>query len=202
MRAIIALVALGWTAVAGSASAQDAALPRSADDYVKAALEEPCNSGEARGQDGLCPSDGHRGFNLGPPPRRRHRAAHAPNMQGAPAETPGASALDDLRIRFDPNSAELTPRDRQEASSFAAALQSPALLKRRFEISGHTDASGTAKANLALSQARADAVVAYLVAQGVDRARLEARGYGSARPALPDAPTDPANRRVEAHSLN
>ena len=78
----------------------------------------------------------------------------------------------------------------------------PWLSKRRFEIAGHTDAGGSKKKNLALSQARADAVMGLLVANGVDPSRLEAKGYGVEDLAVPSAPRDAANRRVEARSLN
>ncbi|MGO1080126.1 OmpA family protein [Inquilinus sp. CA228] len=52
----------------------------------------------------------------------------------------------------------------------------------RIEISGHTDASGDAAANLDLSRKRAEAVVGYLETAGVAVVRLTAIGYGSARP--------------------
>jgi outer membrane protein OmpA-like peptidoglycan-associated protein len=54
--------------------------------------------------------------------------------------------------------------------------------QNRFVISGHTDATGTDEINIPLSRARADAVVAWLVSQGVDRSRLEAVGEGSSVP--------------------
>lgn len=67
-------------------------------------------------------------------------------------------------------------------------------------ISGHTDSQGKEEANLRLSQARADAIKAYLIYQfKIDAARIEAHGYGSSKPIV-DEDTDEGrrlNRRVE-----
>ena len=52
----------------------------------------------------------------------------------------------------------------------------------RFEISGHTDNQGLAENNLVLSEKRAQSVVDYLVSNGIDAGRLEAKGYGETRP--------------------
>ncbi|MFT6000657.1 MAG: peptidoglycan-associated lipoprotein [Neolewinella sp.] len=57
-----------------------------------------------------------------------------------------------------------------------------ALLKRnpeiRIELGSHTDCQGNAGYNQTLSQARAQAAVDYLVQQGIDQDRVEAKGYG------------------------
>src|SRR5213083_1923523 len=52
----------------------------------------------------------------------------------------------------------------------------------RIEIAGYTDNTGTAAVNNRLSQARAEAVRAYLVSKGVHLERMIARGYGLANP--------------------
>jgi OOP family OmpA-OmpF porin len=52
----------------------------------------------------------------------------------------------------------------------------------RAEVQGHTDSQGDASANLALSSARAKAVVAYLVGKGIAADRLVAKGYGETTP--------------------
>lgn len=50
------------------------------------------------------------------------------------------------------------------------------------EVQGHTDDSGTEEYNLRLSQQRADAVLSWLVAAGVPREKLVAKGYGFEQP--------------------
>ncbi len=68
----------------------------------------------------------------------------------------------------------------------------------RLRIEGHTSAEGDAALNQALSQARADAAVDFLVAhEGVDAARLEAVGFGSSQLKNAENPNAPENRRTE-----
>ncbi len=67
------------------------------------------------------------------------------------------------------------------------------------EIGGHTDSQGRETMNLALSQARADAVLEALMARRLLAASLAAKGYGEAVP-IADNATEAgrdANRRIE-----
>lgn len=66
-------------------------------------------------------------------------------------------------------------------------------------ITGHTDGTGDEDGNLALSQARADAVAGYITASGIAGTRIEAIGVGSARPLVEevDAGARQLNRRIE-----
>lgn len=67
------------------------------------------------------------------------------------------------------------------------------------EIAGHTDNKGSDEYNETLSQGRSQAVVDYLISQGVDSYRLTAHGYGEAKPIdTNDTEVGRANnRRVE-----
>lgn len=73
----------------------------------------------------------------------------------------------------------------------------------KFEIAGHTDAVGSAQANLTLSQSRAEAVRDYLIARGVSSDQLLAKGYGEMEP-VADNETEEGrtkNRRTEVRKL-
>jgi outer membrane protein OmpA-like peptidoglycan-associated protein len=52
----------------------------------------------------------------------------------------------------------------------------------KIEISGHTDSKGSDTYNEVLSRKRAQAVVNWLVANGISRDRLTYEGYGESRP--------------------
>lgn len=67
------------------------------------------------------------------------------------------------------------------------------------EIGGHTDDLGTRENNLALSQRRAESVMAYLVRNGVSLSRLRAVGYGEERPLVENTTAErrAMNRRIE-----
>jgi outer membrane protein OmpA-like peptidoglycan-associated protein len=71
----------------------------------------------------------------------------------------------------------------------------------KINISGHTDSSGSAEINLALSQKRADAIKDYIVLRGgVGGDRITAIGYGSQQPIVINEVTADdkrLNRRVE-----
>ncbi len=70
---------------------------------------------------------------------------------------------------------------------------------KRVKVEGHTDNRGAKPANQTLSEDRARSVMEYLIAQGIDRVRLESVGYGDSKPIAPNltARGRELNRRVE-----
>lgn len=98
--------------------------------------------------------------------------------------------------------------DRIKAESFKTLADIGGLLtdspELKVSIEGHTDADGADAANVTLSQKRADAVKAYLVASyKIDSARLQAKGWGEAKPIDTNdtAEGKANNRRVELVKL-
>jgi OmpA-OmpF porin, OOP family len=84
-------------------------------------------------------------------------------------------------IRFETGIAELSEDSRQFLASSAETI-TRAPEGTTLEIGGHTDSTGDEGNNVALSQARADAVRTTLIENGVDPNMLVARGYGSSQP--------------------
>ena len=74
----------------------------------------------------------------------------------------------------------------------------------RVKVTGHTDAKGGAAINQPVSQARADAIVAYLVSRGLAPERFSSVGAGATKPliARQDSAANRINRRVDFSLLD
>jgi len=101
-------------------------------------------------------------------------------------------------IYFDFNKATIRPESYPVLDSIAQLLkENPSII---VEVAGHTDERGSYEYNMKLSQARAEAVVNYLIKKGIDPRRLIPKGYGESQPVIPNAKTEAEhqmNRRVE-----
>ena len=132
----------------------------------------------------------------GPAPTAAQPETTAPATAQA-QETP-AGRIDNFRVLFEFDSAELSPQARDALDQLGAALVSDRLENYAFIIAGHTDAVGPEEYNLDLSRRRAESVVAYLSREfGIDRGRLTSEGYGESRLFDPYNPASGVNRRVE-----
>ncbi|BDG08323.1 OmpA family protein [Anaeromyxobacter paludicola] len=108
---------------------------------------------------------------------------------------------------FKTDSDELAPGCDPKAKRLASALvdakrrlQSAGVENFKFEVSGHTDTSGSAAHNRELSQRRAERMKKELAAKGVPSGDITAVGVGSERPLVKpdDTPAKKArNRRYE-----
>ena len=94
-------------------------------------------------------------------------------------------------------------KDRLKDESGPVLEQVQALLEARpglrLVVAGHTDAEGADAHNLDLSNRRAAAVVAWLVARAIAADRLQSEGHGEGRPVAGNdsAAGRALNRRVE-----
>ncbi|MGB2437036.1 MAG: peptidoglycan-associated lipoprotein Pal, partial [Candidatus Puniceispirillales bacterium] len=106
---------------------------------------------------------------------------------GSDAASQQRSHLEELisigdRVLFDFDSYELTSSAKSVLNNQANFLSSNPSV--RITIEGHCDERGTREYNLALGERRATAARDFLLAQGVDSARLRTISYGKERPAV------------------
>ncbi len=102
------------------------------------------------------------------------------------------------KINFVTDSAEIESSSEALMSEIADVLiRNPNI--QLVEIQGHTDNRGGRDHNIDLSQRRSESVRQWLINHGVAGSRLEARGFGPARPLVPNiTPANRArNRRVQ-----
>jgi|GEM_PF-1532778 len=118
------------------------------------------------------------------------------NANLPPVNSFDVSTLFNLAINFEAGSAEI-PADAVATLDQAASILAED--SRNLRIVGHTDSSGDADANRALSDARAQAVRDFLIAKGVASSSLNSYGMGQDQP-IADNATEAgraANRRIE-----
>lgn len=107
------------------------------------------------------------------------------------------NALLDEAVLFGSASDDLADEGRSDLDAVAALLL--ACEGVPVEVAGHTDSNGSASFNLDLSERRAQAVVDYLIEQGMDEDRLAAVGYGETQPIADNSTAEgrAQNRRIE-----
>lgn len=120
-------------------------------------------------------------------------------MQPTPARCEAwiKEILTEEQLTFDPGSATLVADAARVMDQIAEVLRDCGRLE--MEIAGHTDSQGRLETNMRLSQQRAEAVMAALLARGIPISGFEARGYGPDFPIADNstAAGREANRRIE-----
>jgi peptidoglycan-associated lipoprotein len=108
-----------------------------------------------------------------------------PNAAGGGSAAVPGSAQDFVvnvgdRVFFETDSTELTPQARSTLDKQAQWLSQYS--RYAFTIEGHADERGTREYNIALGARRAQVTRDYLIARGVDGARMRTISYGKERP--------------------
>jgi outer membrane protein OmpA-like peptidoglycan-associated protein len=135
-------------------------------------------------------------------------APSAPTLRGIQAggDDDGmcsAGICRDIKIEFANNKYTLSSKAKSNLDTLASVLKDAEGKGWKFEISGHTNATGPAGHNDWLSQKRADAVAAYLAQdKEIPKSMLEAVGFGSKEPLPGLDPKNGKNRRVQVKRVD
>jgi outer membrane protein OmpA-like peptidoglycan-associated protein len=102
-----------------------------------------------------------------------------------------------LHVNFATDKTDILPDSQPQIEQVVQLLKQDPVLK--LAINGYTDATGDPAHNKTLSEGRAKAVAAAIIAKGIDRNRLSAAGFGDADPVADNATEEgkAQNRRVE-----
>ncbi|NEQ54488.1 MAG: OmpA family protein [Leptolyngbya sp. SIO3F4] len=97
-------------------------------------------------------------------------------------------------ILYDLDQSDIRPDAARELDKLVAYLKSRENI--RVELGSHTDSRGRDGYNMRLSRRRAESAVEYLISQGIEPERIEAKGYGETQFLIPNAISE------EEHQLN
>jgi OOP family OmpA-OmpF porin len=100
------------------------------------------------------------------------------------------------RLNFEPGLANLQLSSQEQLENIARILR--AYPNVHVQVGGYTDNEGDPGTDLKLSQERANAVMAHLIAFGVDPFRMDAKGYGQDHPVAGNSTQEgrARNRRI------
>ncbi len=114
----------------------------------------------------------------------------------------GEGVFEFQHATFETGSSDINPQLESEIRTLAAIMKNNPSMT--VEIAGHTDNTGDAGDNKELSMLRAQKIKALLAAEGVEKSRIEANGYGQEKPiAANDTEAGrEKNRRVEVKVLS
>ena len=123
--------------------------------------------------------------------------APAPAPAPAPQPAPKRQAIVLNNVLFDFDKSTLKPEGKAELDKLIGVMKE--FGGDTVVVIGHTDSIGTDAYNMALGQRRADAVAAYLTANGIDAGRIGTKSMGESSPAVAnDSRANRAlNRRAE-----
>jgi outer membrane protein OmpA-like peptidoglycan-associated protein len=141
-----------------------------------------------------------------PPPPVVENEPEPPPPEPEPEPEPPAAEIKadrielNQKVNFEAGKAVLVPESRTLLDEVVKIMNDHPEIER-VRIEGHTSSEGGEALNRRLSDQRAKAVRAYLVSQGVSAKRLDAKGFGQAKPIADNSTFSgrEQNRRVEIH---
>ncbi len=95
--------------------------------------------------------------------------------------------IPNILYAFDDTSLNAAAMQTLDTSIYLLLIENPSLI---IEIGSHTDNKGSDDYNLSLSQRRAESVINYLQKKGIDKKRIQAKGYGETKPVAANMNTD------------
>ena len=96
-------------------------------------------------------------------------------------------------VYYETDSFRILPASEPELQKLVSFLKNNPQLE--VEVQGHTDNTGNTEKNQVLSEKRAKSVVDFLVENGIDKNRLQAKGFGEQKPVA-------TNETEEGRKLN
>ena len=117
------------------------------------------------------------------------------NIYFKPIEVNAVIVLKNIQFEF--NGYKLLESSKVELDRVVQILNENPTLK--ININGHTDNIGGNASNLLLSANRAKAVIDYIIEKGIERNRLQSKGFGASKPIATNDTEDgrAINRRTE-----
>lgn len=95
--------------------------------------------------------------------------------------------IPNILYAFDDASLNAAAMQTLDTSIYLLLIENPSFI---IEIGSHTDNKGSDDYNLSLSQRRAESVINYLQKKGIDKKRIQAKGYGETKPVAANMNTD------------
>ncbi len=130
-------------------------------------------------------------------------ATPPPHAPPPPAPPPRVEVRNDEiviheKVQFAFDKANILPVSHSLLDEVADVIQKNQRIKK-IEVQGHASSEGDPDHNMKLSDARAAAVMSYLLSKGISKDRLVSKGYGSTVPIADNSTPDgrEQNRRVQ-----
>lgn len=115
-----------------------------------------------------------------PPPVEAPKPAEPPKPIGR-VKVEGNKVTITEQVQFNKGTGEINPESNSLLDEIAKTIKENDKIKKIL-VEGHTSSEGDANANMKLSNDRANSVMKALIARGIDKSKLSAKGFGITKP--------------------